>query len=100
MSVFIDQETRLVVRNPVPALGTVRMTFTVPLIRAARRVQFLVTGTAKADIVASIVGPEATAEAAAAYPAGRVAAQSGRAEWLLDRVAARRIQDPGWIASG
>lgn len=94
----LSEEARLVVRNPVASLGTSRMTFTPPLIRAARAVQFLVTGEAKADIVASIVGPEATAEAAEAYPAGRVALQSDNVEWLLDRAAARRIQDPGWIA--
>ena len=48
----LDETRRWVVMNEVPSLGTHRMTFTYPLINAARRVWVMGTGEAKREIVA------------------------------------------------
>lgn len=61
-----------------------RVTLTLPVINNARHVVFLVTGAAKADIVAAIlagIGGER-------YPAGLVAPPEGMLTWLLDAEAA------------
>jgi 6-phosphogluconolactonase len=48
----LEETRRWVVMNEVPRLATRRMTFTYPLINAARHVWVLATGDAKRDIVA------------------------------------------------
>ncbi|HBY99554.1 MAG TPA: 6-phosphogluconolactonase, partial [Chloroflexi bacterium] len=54
----LDLGERLVVANPVPALGTTRVTLTAPTINNAAHVLFLVTGAAKAGAVAAVLeGP-------------------------------------------
>lgn len=68
-----EHETeRLIVRNPVPQLSTERVTMTFPLIRAARRRWFLVTGSDKAR--AFQLAREGN------VPAGRV----GPSDWFVD----------------
>lgn len=82
----LDVTDRLVTANHVDKLDSWRISFTYPLINAARRVVFLVEGEAKAEMVAqALSGGE--------IPAARVHPQSGRLTWLLDSGAAGRIPD-------
>lgn len=78
--------------------GSRRMTFTLPLINSARRVQFLVTGARKAWIVRQILGPPPEEAPVVPLPAARVRPLYGTTEWLLDREAAAELNDPGLIA--
>lgn len=77
----LDVYDRSVVANWAPSLGTWRMTFTFPLIDAARQVLFVVTGADKAPAVRAVRSGESD------LPAARV--EAAAVEWLLDRAAAR-----------
>ncbi|MBV9281062.1 MAG: 6-phosphogluconolactonase [Chloroflexi bacterium] len=74
----------LVVANYVPRLDAQRITFTYPLLNAARRVLFLVQGEDKAEMVSRALkgDPE--------VPAGHVRPE-GELIWLLDEAAASRL---------
>ncbi len=54
----LDERERLAVANKVEKLQTWRLTFTVPLINAARRVLFLLSGDSKADILRRVLHGE------------------------------------------
>ena len=73
----LAETERNVVANFVPKFSTHRLTFTFPLINAARHVCFLVDGNAKAPVVDSIL------RGGSGFPAERVAPVSGRLTWLL-----------------
>ncbi|MBP7963457.1 MAG: 6-phosphogluconolactonase [Caldilineaceae bacterium] len=76
----LAETERLVVANPVPQLNTTRLTFTYPLINAARRVLFLVSGAGKADVLEAVLhGPQNVAE----YPSQGVAPTNGTLTWLI-----------------
>jgi 6-phosphogluconolactonase len=60
-----------------------RFTFTFPLINAAARVMFLVSGSEKAKVVKAVL-----TETGSGLPASMVRPTSGRLTWLLDRPAA------------
>lgn len=80
----LDERERLVVANHVPQLGTTRLTFTYPLINAARRVLILVSGEAKADALRDVLAepPDSTR-----YPVQGVQLRKGNLTWLVDRAA-------------
>ena len=78
----LDERERLVVMNDVPSLGTRRMTFTFPLLEAARRVWVLASGAAKRAIVARCLDP-----AGADLPVARARPRSGELVWWLDEAA-------------
>ncbi len=59
-----------------------RVTLTFPVINAARKVVFLVSGKSKARVVKDVI------ESRKDYPASRVAPSGGSVLWLLDRDAA------------
>mgnify|MGYP001213454770 CR=1 FL=1 len=81
----------LVVANAVPRLKTVRLTFTFPLINAARYVLMLVNGANKAGALRDVLeGPRDFAQ----WPAQAIQPGDGRITWLLDRSAAQYL-DPG-----
>jgi 6-phosphogluconolactonase len=64
-----------------------RITLTLPAINAARHVLFLVAGSAKAGIVASVLrGPGGR------FPAQRIRPTAGSLGWLLDAAAAAQLQ--------
>ncbi len=86
----LEERTRWVVANEVPQLQTRRLTLTFPVLRAARRVQFLVAGKAKAGMVRRIFESlqDKGARQADLLPAARVRPVHGVLEWLLDREAA------------
>ena len=73
----LTERTRNVVDNFVPKFDTYRVTFTYPLINAARHVCFMVEGAEKKPIVDQILSGQAD------YPAARVAPTNGRLTWLL-----------------
>ncbi len=78
----LQEQRKLVVATHAPAASPVRdrVTFTLPLARAARHRVFLATGAEKKPLVAACVGGGAEV----LYPAAMV----GGSEWFLDRAAA------------
>jgi len=83
----LDVADRIVVANFVRKLDAWRITFTYPLINAARRVVFLVQGEDKAEVVARVWSGDTE------LPAARVKPTAGELLWLLDATAAARISD-------
>ncbi len=73
----LKETRRNVVANHVPQQSSNRITFTYPLINAARHVCFLVNGAGKEKIIAEILA------GSTAYPAARVKPERGRLTWLL-----------------
>jgi 6-phosphogluconolactonase len=78
----LEERRRGFAANWVPQLSAWRLTATLPLLIAARRVVFLVSGGHKAEIVAEVL------EGDADLPAAVVSRESRDAVWLLDREAA------------
>jgi len=83
----LQERKKLVTAYFVPVLGRRRMTFTFPLINAARNVILLITGEDKAEAVADLLG-EHPAEKER-LPAARVA-PAGTFFVVLDAAAAKR----------
>jgi len=73
----LAEQTRNVVQNFVPKFDTYRITFTYPLINAARHVCFIVEGDEKKPVVDQILAGQGD------YPAARVSPADGRLTWLL-----------------
>ena len=74
----LNESQRNVIANYVPKLSAYRLTFTFPLINAARHVCFLVSGgRAKEELVSRILKGEGN------YPSGRVKPEGGELTWLL-----------------
>ena len=71
------------VANFVPDKGW-RLTATVPLLHSARHLVFLVTGAAKARVLAAVLGGET-------FPATLVAAGAENTTWLIDEAAAAHL---------
>jgi 6-phosphogluconolactonase len=74
----------LVAANFVEEKDSWRITFTYPLINAARCIMFLVEGESKSAIVSRVLAGED-------LPAARVRSEQGRVVWLLDDGAARKL---------
>jgi 6-phosphogluconolactonase len=72
-----------------PAPFPRRLTLTLPMLAAARRVVVVATGIEKSSAVAAALEP--TDPAAAAPPVARVRPGAGRLVWLLDEAAAARL---------
>jgi 6-phosphogluconolactonase len=81
----LRERSRLVVANWVEKLKTSRITFTLPLLNAARCVAFLVSGTDKASVLHEVLEGNAPGEQ---YPAKLVRPADGKLIWFLDRAAA------------
>jgi 6-phosphogluconolactonase len=92
-SAGLNERTQLVVAHSVPALGVQRMTLTYPLLRAARTILFLVTGSGKADVLVQVLSPanDSGLPSAALRPSGEHAAR-GKLIWILDSDAASRLR--------
>jgi 6-phosphogluconolactonase len=84
----LEEKLKLVTTHFVPVLGRKRMTFTIPLINAARNILFLVTGVDKADAVVKVLSDDPAV--AAELPAGRVRPTDGTLFFLMDSGAARK----------
>ncbi len=83
----LKEHTRLIYAGFVPVLGRSRMTFTYPLINAARNVMFLITGGDKAEAVLGVLGD--SEEIRRRLPAAAVQPHNGSLVMVLDAAAAR-----------
>lgn len=80
---------RLVMPVSVPKPPPDRLTFTPPLLNAAKNILFLVTGAEKASALAAVIeGPYQPDE----YPAQIVRPPNGEVTWMLDTAAASRLR--------
>jgi len=77
----LEERDRLVVMNDVPALRTRRMTFTIPLIDAARRVWIIATGGDKSPVVRRCLAGDSD------FPIQRIR-PNGELVWWVDEAAA------------
>ncbi len=87
-SSLVDETERLVAAGWIDRLATSRISLTLPALRDAGLVLFLVVGADKADRVAQILDDGVD------FPAGRVGAAPGAPDtlWLLDRAAASKLR--------
>ena len=85
----MQEKSRLVVANWVEKLKTSRITFTLPVLNAARCVAFLVSGTDKAAVLHEVLEGKA--------PAEKISLQDwcnraeGKLIWFVDRAAASEL---------
>lgn len=87
----LHETKRLAVANWVEKLNDYRFTMTFPVINAASNVMFLVSGSEKADAVATVLEGEFSPDE---YPAQLVKPVDGDLLWLLDEAAASSLQGP------
>jgi 6-phosphogluconolactonase len=81
-----SKQTAIAVEAHYQDRPTQRVTLTLPTINAARQILFLVTGEAKAGIVAKVLaGP------GQGLPAQRIQPTAGQLTWLLDAAAAAKL---------
>ncbi len=78
----VRENKKLVVATHVPKLDAHRITFTVPLINAARCVMFLIAGGDKAPALRAVMQGEGD------LPSGKIRPLDGKLLWLVDRSAA------------
>ncbi len=88
----LHEEQRLVVFVIVPKPPPPRLTFTPPILNAARHVLFLVTGAEKADAVKAVIEGEYQPDE---YPAQIVRPSEGDVVWMLDEAAAGKLTKKG-----
>jgi 6-phosphogluconolactonase len=79
------EKSRLVVANWVEKFKTSRITFTLPVLNAARVIAFLISGTDKAEALKAVLESNAPGEQ---YPSKLVRPDDGKLIWLVDRAAA------------
>ncbi len=84
----LHEQQRLVMPVTVPKPPPERLTFTPPLLNAARHVLFLVAGAEKADVVHAILEGEYQPDE---YPAQIVRPTNGEVTWMLDTAAASKL---------
>lgn len=85
----LHEQKALVKEVYVDEVKMFRITFTAPLINAARIIVFLVYGAAKAEAVYNILRGE---ENMIAYPAQLIQPEDGQLLWFLDDAAAAKIR--------
>ena len=85
----LKETKHLVVADYVEEVKAHRLTMTAPLINAARQIMFLVSGSAKAQVVKEVLnGPRRPEE----LPAQLIVPASGKLTWLADKDAAAMVQ--------
>ena len=82
----LEEKTQWVAANWVEKFKTTRITFTFPVLDAARVVLLLVGGADKAPMIKQVLG-----DAQGAYPVERVQPRDGVKVWMLDRAAAAEL---------
>lgn len=80
----VQEMNKFAVANFVPKLDATRVTLTFPVFNAARKVQFLVTGSDKASMVKKVLVDRADFPSSSILPTGTL-------EWLLDVAAAAEL---------
>lgn len=88
----LDVKNLLVVHNFVPKLDADRITFTYPLIDAAREVLFLIGGKGKAETLKAVIDGPANPRT---YPSQAVNPAVGSLRWLVDEAAAANLPGIG-----
>lgn len=83
----LHESKRLVIPATHPVSSQDRVTFTLPVLGAARAIIFLVCGPGKSEIMARIAHSEPTP----AIPASLVAERAQELVWILDEAAAKDI---------
>jgi 6-phosphogluconolactonase len=86
----LQERSKLVVANWVEKLQTSRITFTLPVLNAARCVAFLVSGSDKAAVLREVLEGDAPGEK---YPSKLVRPDDGKLIWFVDRAAASDLSD-------
>ncbi len=87
----LRETARWVVPQYVEVMATWRVTFTAPLINAARRVAFLVEGAGKAQMLWNVLeGPYQPD----VWPSQLIRPASGELHWLVDAAAASMVKAP------
>ena len=84
----LQEKSRLFVANWVEKLHTHRLTLTLPVLNAARRVAFLVSGADKAPVLHEVLEGKAPGEK---YPSKLVRPGDGKLIWFVDRAAASEL---------
>lgn len=84
----LHEQRRLVMPVTTPKPPPERLTFTPPLLNAARHVLFMVTGAEKADAVRAVLEGEYQPDE---YPAQVVRPTHGEVTWMLDTGAAGKL---------
>jgi 6-phosphogluconolactonase len=84
----LQEKSRLVVANWVEKLKASRITFTLPVLNAARCVAFLVSGEDKAAVLHEVLEGSAPPEK---YPSKLVKPTNGKLIWFVDRAAASQL---------
>jgi 6-phosphogluconolactonase len=90
-SAGLNEKSRLVIANWVEKFKTNRITFTFPVLNAARSVAFLVSGTDKAPALHAILEDETAP--GERYPAKLVSPTDGKLIWFLDKAAASELSN-------
>jgi 6-phosphogluconolactonase len=84
----LQEKSRLVVANWVDKLKASRITFTLPVLNAARAVAFLVSGIDKAAVLHEVLEGDVAGEK---YPSRLVRPSAGKLIWFVDRAAASEL---------
>ncbi len=84
----LQEKTRLVVSNWVEKFNTSRITLTLPVLNAARRIAFLVSGADKAAVLHEVLEGKGPGEK---YPSKLVQPTDGKVIWFVDRAAASEL---------
>lgn len=84
---FDDERLAIIAKHPES--GQIRISKTAKLIERAKRITYLVTGSAKAEILKQI---QTTPAEQLPYPAARIRATNGVTEWYLDKDAAKLLK--------
>jgi 6-phosphogluconolactonase len=85
----LKEETKWVIANPVEKFKTDRITFTYPVLNAARLVLLLVAGADKEAMMREVL-----VDARGTHPVERVRPRDGVKVWMLDRAAAAGLPSP------
>jgi 6-phosphogluconolactonase len=85
----LKEQTKWVVANPVAKFNTDRITFTFPVLNAARNVLLLVAGADKEAMIREVL-----VDARGTYPVERVQPREGLKVWMLDHAAAAALPSP------
>jgi len=83
----LEEKERWVIANWVEKFNSARITFTFPVLNAARNVFLLVAGADKADMLREVL----VTNRPALYPVQRVQPLDGAKVWLLDNAAAAQL---------
>lgn len=87
----LHEQQRLIMPVTVPKPPPPRLTFTPPLLNAARHILFLVTGGEKADAIQAVLEGNHQPDK---YPAQIVQPTQGEVTWMLDTAAATKLKLP------